>query len=234
MIKAVLFDLDDTLWPIVPVIRRAENELFEWLAQHAPAVTTQFTIESLRARRQQLMATNPVYQLDLRRLRHAGLTEAFLSTGTDLTLIDQAMEVFSRARNRVTLFDDVLPMLARLGGRVALGSVSNGVADLESIGIAHYFQASVAAHRQGCAKPAAAIFHAACDALGVAPHEAVYIGDDPVLDVEGAQKAGLYGVWIRRAGLETAQMLPEHVQPDAICDTLYELERWLSKRAAKA
>lgn len=233
MIKAVLFDLDDTLWPIVPVIQSAENELFEWLAMHAPAVTRQFTIESLRAQRQQLMATDPGYQLDLRRLRHAGLTEAFLSTGTDLALVDQAMEVFSRARNRVTPFDDVLPTLTSLRSRVALGSISNGVADLEVIGMAHYFQASVAAYRLGCAKPAAAIFHAACHALGVAPHEAVYAGDDPVLDVEGAQKAGLHGVWIRRAELETAQALPEHVRPEAICNTLYELEQWLNERMVK-
>jgi putative hydrolase of the HAD superfamily len=36
-VKAVLFDLDDTLWPIVPVIARAEQLLFDWLRQNAPA-----------------------------------------------------------------------------------------------------------------------------------------------------------------------------------------------------
>lgn len=232
-IKAILFDLDDTLWSIVPVIKRAEDALFDWLSVHAPAVSRQFTIESLRARRQELMAADPVYQLDLRRLRHAGLTEAFLSAGEDLALVDQAMEIFSRARNQVTPFDDVLPALDRLRGRVALGSVSNGVADLHAIGIAHYFQVSLAAHRIGCAKPDPIIFHAACDAIGVAPHEAVYAGDDPLLDVQGAQAAGLQAVWIRRAELEPVRPLPDHVRPEAVCTTLLELEQWASDRIVK-
>ena len=42
--KAVLFDLDDTLWPIVPVIRAAETILYTWLQQHAPRVADRFTI----------------------------------------------------------------------------------------------------------------------------------------------------------------------------------------------
>lgn len=233
-IKAVLFDLDDTLWPIVPVIERAEIELFDWLATHAPAVTRQFTIESMRTRRQQLMATDPVYQLDLRVLRRAGLIEAFVSTGEDVTLVDRAMDVFSRARNQVTPFDDVLPALASLRTRVALGAVSNGVADLEEIGIAHYFHASVAAHRIGRAKPDPMIFHTACDALGVTPQEAVYVGDDPLLDVQGAQQAGLHGVWINRTELAPPRSLPAGVRPDAICNTLFELEQWLDERIVKA
>lgn len=232
VIKAVLFDLDDTLWPIVPVIKRAENVLYDWLATHAPAVAASVTIDSMRERRQALMASDPVYQIDLRRLRRAVLLEAFERAGQDPALVDHAMDVFSRARNEVTPFDDVLPMLDSLQGRVAVGSISNGVADLQAIGLAHLFQVSVAAHHIGCAKPDATIFHAACDAIGVLPQEAVYIGDDPVLDVEGAQKAGLSGIWMNR-GLEPARHLPGHVRPDAVCTSLYELDQWLKERTVK-
>lgn len=229
VIKAILFDLDDTLWPIVPVIERAEARLYDWLTQHAPAVAQRFSIDSLRERRKVLMAADPVYQLDLRALRRAGLLEAFADAGADIGMVDQAMTVFSRARNEVMPFPDVLPALARLRRHMMLGTVSNGVADLEAIGLAHYFQASVAAHRFGIAKPDPAIFHTACDALGVAPHEAAYVGDDPVLDVEGAQKAGLHGVWINRLELEPARKLPGHVRPDAICASFDELEQWLDR-----
>lgn len=233
VIKAVLFDLDDTLWPIVPVIERAENILYEWLAIHAPDVAKQVTIDSMRARRKALMDTDPVYQLDLRVLRRNVLKEAFINAGQDVALVDEAMEVFSRARDEVTPFADVEPTLARLRERVALGSVSNGVADLRAIGMAHYFRASVAAHRFGHAKPHAGIFHAACEELGVAPHEAVYVGDDPVLDVEGAQKAGMRGIWMNRQHLEPVRTLPQHVCPDAICATFYELDEWLAGRTLK-
>lgn len=229
-VKAVLFDLDDTLWPITPVIKRAEAVLFEWLTENAPGVVQQFTIESLRERRRLLLEANPRFQIDLRALRHAGLVEAFTHVGEDLAKVDLALEIFSEARNTVTLFDDVLPGLHVLSNRVALGSVSNGVADLETIGIAHFFQASVAAFSFGCAKPDPSIFHAACETLGVAPEEAVYIGDDPVIDVEGAQKAGLRAVWLNRPGLEPEKSLPDHICPDAVCATLYELDQWLTQR----
>jgi len=211
----------------VPVIVRAENLLYAWLKVHAPAITERVTIESMRARRQQLMATDPVYQLDLALLRRAVLLEAFSEAGLDVRLVDAAMEVFTKARNEVTPFDDVLPALKRLQDRYILGSVSNGVADLHAIGMAHYFRASVAAYRVGCAKPEASIFHEACRALGVAPEEALYIGDDPLLDVEGAQKAGLRAAWINRAELGPDRSLPEHIRPDAVFGNLYELERWL-------
>ncbi len=228
VIKAVLFDLDDTLWPIIPVIQRAERILHDWIARHAPTVAQRVTIESMRERRQALMASDPMYQLDLRVSRHAVLTEAFVGSGLDVAMVDQAMEVFSRARNEVTPFVDVVPTLTGLRGKVALGSVSNGVADLHAIGIAHLFDTSLAAHRFGLAKPDAAIFRAACEALGVAPQEAVYVGDDPLLDVEGAQKAGLRGVWMNRVELGSTRVLPEHVRPDCTCSNLYELDQWLA------
>jgi putative hydrolase of the HAD superfamily len=181
-----------------------------------------------------MLEANPRFQIDLRALRHAGLIEAFASVGEDVGKVDLAIEIFSAARNEVTPFEDVVPTLSRLRGRVALGSVSNGVADLEAIGLAHYFQASVAAHRFGCCKPDPTIFHAACEALGVAPHEAVYVGDDLFIDVEGAQKAGLHAAWMNREGLKPATTVPDTIRPDVVCNTLYELDQWLNERISLA
>ncbi len=223
-IRAVLFDLDDTLWPIVPVIVRAEAILHAWLHAHVPEVALAHTIDSLRARRMALMATEPRYQVDLWSLRHAGLSEAFAASGADPTHVDAAMAVFTAARNAVTPYEDVLPALLRLGGKVALGTISNGFADLQAIGLDGHFGVSLAAHRFGAAKPDPAIFHAACAALQVAPAETVYVGDDPLLDVDGAQKAGLRAVWMNRF----ARSLPAHVTPDASCTSLLELEQWLA------
>jgi FMN phosphatase YigB (HAD superfamily) len=92
--------------------------------------------------------------------------------------------------------------------------------------MAGHFRISIAAHQFGSAKPDPAIFQAACAALDVDPAEAVYVGDDPLLDVVGAQKAGLRAVWMNRFDRE----LPEHVRPDASCTSLLELEHWLADR----
>jgi HAD superfamily hydrolase (TIGR01509 family) len=230
--KAILFDLDDTLWPITPVIRQAEDKLFDWLRRHAPRVAERFTIDSLREARLALLARQPELHLDLASLRRAGLHAAFAETGEDVAKVELAMVAFSAARNEVTPYDDVRPGLARLQDRLLVGSISNGNADLRAIGLSHYFKVSVAAHELGVAKPDAAIFLEACRLLGVAPAEAVYVGDDVLLDVQGAQRAGLRAVWMNRTG---ASRHPAHeVVPDATVHDLGELLDWLEREHAAA
>lgn len=224
-IKAVLFDLDDTLWPLVPTLVKAEAVLYDWLAINLPGVTQRFSNEELRALRMQLLPGDPQYQFNVWALRHAALTQACHLTSENKALVDQAMAVFSDARNAVTLYDDVVPGLASLSKRYKVASISNGFADLAAIGIAQHFQTSIAAHQFGSAKPNPEIFLAACDALSIAPHEAVYVGDDPVLDIQGAQNAGLQAVWMNRF----QRALPEHIVPAATCTTLLELDAWLQR-----
>jgi putative hydrolase of the HAD superfamily len=225
--KAILFDLDDTLWPIAPVILQAEHTLFAWLSTHAPRVAQQFTIDSLRQARLALLAQRPEFHLDLGALRRAGLLAAFEQAGEDAAKVELAMTEFFAARNAVTPYDDVLPGLTRLRERTLIGSVSNGNADLQTIGLSHHFKVSVAAHQLGCAKPDAAIFHAACRELGVVPADAVYVGDDILLDVQGAQRAGLRAVWMNRTG--SAAHLEHEVAPDAIVSSFDELLDWLKR-----
>jgi putative hydrolase of the HAD superfamily len=228
--RAILFDLDDTLWPIAPVIAEAETTLHAWLATHAPKVAQAFSIDELRARRMALLAAEPNYHLDLGKLRRAALEAAFAHAGEDLAHIDGAMQHFFAARNAVKPYDDVLPGLLHLADRVTLGAVTNGNADLEVIGIAHHFKVALAASHFGRAKPDPAIFLAACDALGVEPRHAVYVGDDLRLDVEGAQKAGLRAVWMNRTGSNAHVELG--IMPDAICSSFEELIAWLEQQLA--
>ena len=229
--KAILFDLDDTLWPIAPVILQAEQTLHKWLADNAPRVADRFSIENLRQARLALLATQPEFHLDLGALRRAGLTSAFEEAGEDIDKVEQAMVHFFAARNAVVPYDDVIPALLRLKGRSLLGSISNGNADLQAIGLAHHFKVSVAASQIGCAKPEAAIFHAACRELGVPPADAVYVGDDVLLDVDGAQKAGLRAVWINRS--DSSKHLEHGVVPDAIVRNFNELLDWLKREHAQ-
>ncbi|WP_426189845.1 HAD family hydrolase [Massilia sp. DWR3-1-1] len=228
--KAVLFDLDDTLWPIAPVIEQAERQVWAWIEQHAPGIAGAHSIDSLRQARLQKLAREPHFHLDLAALRRAGLLDAFAASGDDVGRVDEAMAIFSAARNLVAPYADVLDGLERLGRRTLIGSISNGNADLRAIGLDHHFKVSVAAHSFGQAKPAPAIFLAACAELGVAPAEAVYVGDDVLLDVRGAQQAGLRAVWLNRTG--SARHLEHGVTPDAICADFDQLLDWLENNHA--
>ena len=230
--KALLFDLDDTLWPIAPVILQAEQTLHQWLGENVPRVADRFSIENLRQARLALLAAQPEFHLDLGALRRAGLISAFEEAGEDIDKVEQAMIHFFAARNAVIPYDDVVPGLLRLKGRVLIGSISNGNADLRAIGLAHYFDVSVAASELGCAKPDSAIFKAACAQLSVDPAEAVYVGDDVLLDIDGAQRAGLRAVWLNRIG--SSKHLEHGVEPDAIVRNFDELLDWLKHEHAPA
>jgi len=102
------------------------------------------------------------------------------------------------------LYADVEPALAELSGH-RLGIISNGELGQQRTKllrnrIAQHFATMVMSADCGSAKPAAAIFHIACNRMNVPPSEAVYIGDRRDIDAEAALAAGLHAIWVDRAG----------------------------------
>ncbi|MCX4917265.1 HAD family hydrolase [Streptomyces sp. NPDC060011] len=107
------------------------------------------------------------------------------------------------------LFPDVLPVLDSLVGSHRHAVLSNSsllVQDrkLRVLGVHDRFESILCAAELGVSKPAAAAFHAACDALRLPPHRVAYVGDHPEIDGRGAAEAGLLSVWIDRDGAHIA------------------------------
>ncbi|MFE7774719.1 HAD family hydrolase [Streptomyces sp. NPDC057445] len=103
------------------------------------------------------------------------------------------------------LFPDTVPVLDRLAagyrhGVLSNASIHNQDRKLRVLGVRDRFEAVVCAVELGVSKPDAAAFHAACDALGLAPQEVAYVGDHPDIDATGAVAAGLTGIWLDRGG----------------------------------
>lgn len=102
------------------------------------------------------------------------------------------------------LFPDAVPVLDLLArdyrhGILSNSSIHNQDHKLRVLGVRDRFEAVLCAAELGVAKPAAEAFHAACTALGLAPGEVAYVGDQPDIDARGAVEAGLLGVWLDRA-----------------------------------
>lgn len=199
-VVAICLDLDDTLWAVGPAIERAEQALLEWLDRHCPRVTALHDLASMRNLRAQVAEEFPGMRHDFTFLRREALLRHARQAGYPESVADQAFEVFYAARNQVEPFADVVPALERLGRRYRLMSLSNGNADLGVIGLAHYFEHSVAAREAGAAKPDRRIFGSLLDRAGLEPGQVAYVGDDPHADVEGARSAGLHAVWMDRFG----------------------------------
>ena len=228
-VRAITLDLDDTIWPIGPVILRAENALGEWLREHAPRTAARYPLEAMRALRDEVAAEHPQLAHDFTRQRMIALERMLQLSEDDVGLAQAAFEVFFAARCEVEHYDDSLDALDRLAARVPLAALSNGNADLHRIGLMHVFRFQLGAREHGAAKPAASIFHAACGQLGCAPGDVLHVGDDIEMDVVGAHRAGLRTCWINRIdgngpGREWAHA---EVRPDLEFPTLAALADWL-------
>lgn len=111
------------------------------------------------------------------------------------------------------LHDDVTGCLEELRP-ARFGIITNGhlpaqVAKIEAVGLSPWIEHVIASGEIGVAKPDRRIFEVACAAYGVAPADAVYVGDRLHTDAIGAASAGLRGVWIDRHGLATTGALAE-------------------------
>jgi len=203
------FDLDDTLWPVGPLMIAAESAMLSWLRARHPEIMRDHDAASMRALRVRVAARFPERSHDLTFLRRRALAEMFADAGGDESHADAAFAVFFAERNRVQLFDDVESSLQRLSLRYRLFALSNGNADLKRCGIAHLFAGHVTAIAAGAAKPDARIFARLLDEAGVEAAQVLHIGDDPQADVVGAMQSGLQAAWLNR----DAKEWPAHLEP---------------------
>jgi 2-haloalkanoic acid dehalogenase type II len=208
-LRAIAFDLDNTLWEVEPVLLRAEARLQEWLKQHCPRIAQALSAEDMRRAREQLARREPHNAHDVTYLRLSALASHAREHGYDESIAERAFAVFLAARNEVQLFPDVAPALARLSQRYALASLSNGNADLARIGLDHLFAVSLNARQIGAAKPEPRCFERLAQELALGPREILYVGDDPLLDVAAARAAQLRTAWMNRRDLSwPAQLAP--------------------------
>lgn len=199
-IRTITLDLDDTLWEIHPVIHRAEKRLYAWLAENYPRITEIYAPDDLREVRSQVIAEFADRTHDLTFLRRTVLGRVGVAAGYNTDFVDQAFEVFDAVRNDVELFPEVIPALEALNERFVVIAVTNGNANLETIGIDHLFSDVITAAMAGAAKPERPVFDMAVLAGCANAAETLHVGDHPVFDVEGARVAGLRTAWVNRDG----------------------------------
>ena len=222
-IGAITLDLDDTLWPIGPVMLRAEECLDAWLKANCPRAAETYPILAMRELRDRIARENPHLAHDFTEQRKLSLQAALLPHGYDDAHVERAFAAFYDARNQIECYPDSLAALARLAEKYPLVSITNGNADLKRIGMDHFFRHTITARGCGVAKPNGRIFTLACTKLNLHPREVLHVGDDPLLDVVGAHQAGLCTAWINR----NDAVWTHSIKPDLIVRDLGELADWL-------
>ena len=140
--------------------------------------------------------------------RAAAYLEAlFLLGGVPRERLSEVRDCLGRMHRERHLWSSVgersaqsLERLRAAGLRLGVVSNSDGRVEqaLEAAGLRQYFDAVVDSALVGVEKPDPRIFLAALDALGVAPAEALYVGDLYEVDIVGARAAGMDAVLLGR------------------------------------
>jgi putative hydrolase of the HAD superfamily len=211
-VRAICFDLDNTLWEIEPVLLRAERILADWLLDRYPLIPQRFSSGDFLALRASLLRDQPHQAHDLSYLRRETLARAAAAVGYDPdasgAIAHAAFDAWHAARNEVTPYAETLPALEHLKSRFRLATLTNGNADLARIGLAHHFEISLNPGSLGCAKPDPRAYSALASALTLAPSQILFVGDEPQADVVGPRAVGMPTVWVNRSGAEWPAGLP--------------------------
>ena len=218
-IKCVTLDLDDTLWPVEPVIDKAERELYAWLQKNYPSITDKYSIQEIAAKRNHLNQRRPDIAHNVTALRLLALRELANEFGYDAMLASAGLALFRYHRNQVEPFQHSTTTLARLKAHFTVGAVTNGNVQLEQTPLGKYFDFAVSAAEAGACKPAPEIFLKAAHSAGVRLDNILHIGDSAQADVSGALNAGCRAIWFNHK----RRPWPGGQTPQAVIHCLSEL-----------
>ena len=206
MLRAVLFDLDDTLFDhrrsaraALDAVHRAfaPSVAFDAFERHHARYLEEMHLEVLAGR------------LSLDDARRQRFRKVFEALGVPLSEpdVDRAARAYRggyvTARRAI---DGAAELLAALAPRYRVAIVSNNLLDEQRDKLAYcrldaHVHALVVSEEAGVSKPDPAIFHLALDRLGVSASDAVMVGDSWSADIVGAVAAGVRPIWFNPLGL---------------------------------
>ena len=228
-IRAVTFDLDDTLYDFQACMTRSTGAVVRELCRRSPAAAATATLERFHAcwgeAAGEAQARGGVVDWPEVRRRSIALLLTECGVEGDGGLVEELTDLYFRERHSATSpFADAAAALPLLAQRLPLGIISNANTRLASLGLEAYFQAVITPSAAGCSKPAPAIFHHAAAALGCAPAELLHVGDHWEHDVVGASGAGCQAAWYCRG----APAAPQGEVPHVVVQDHQQLVSWLS------
>lgn len=208
MPRAVLFDLDDTLFDLrhasrtglaglqaaFPELRAAPLDDIERIYRkaleetHVHVLAGVMTVDEARRER---------YRYILRHYRCS------LSAEAERLAFSTYQAAYRAARRAMP---GAIQLLSRLRPHANIAVVSNNLLaeqreKLAVCGLTRWVDALIVSEVVGVAKPEPAIFAAALAAVGCRAPDAVMVGDAWESDIVGAQHAGIRAVWLNRFGV---------------------------------
>lgn len=204
-IRAVLFDLDDTLHDDTLAFTSAAEEVArEVAAEHGIDALALKDAYIAEAEGFWHRLTPEQLKTKLSRLRTSMWSEALSAVGlADRALAERTATNYNDYRKKYfSPFPGAIDLLRDLKARgKKLGILTNGISEthrekIALLQIAQYFDAIFLADEVGMVKPDPLLFAHACQKLQTPPANSAMVGDRYDRDIAGALEAGLYTVWV--------------------------------------
>ena len=226
-IKSISFDLDDTLWPLMPNIVEAEKTTNEWIKENFPGTAALLGKQDVIEIRDKLIKEDPNLMNQISELRKLMFYELNIRAGygkeESENMAEEAFEIYFKGRNAVTFYEGAIETLELLKNDYSLGVVTNGNADLQVIGIDNLFDYIFSAADLNAHKPDPVMFEAVINRTGLRAEEICHIGDHPINDVKASLDFGMTPIWFNYEkasfpleGIEVAEFSDWNSLPDLI------------------
>lgn len=210
-IKAISFDLDDTLYSNKGVMIAIETKMIAYFSslaifRHSPTKQPRQLDQHFWFHfRRQALLKQPTLAHDVVLSRLVSYRLGFISIGLSEEVAEQqaqaALDYFIAQRSDFTVPEKSKKLLASLSKRYPLVAISNGNVDTSALGISDYFQYIYHAgwQKDGALlkqKPASDMFKVACHQLDIKPSQLLHVGDCGRADIQGALIAGCQAAWL--------------------------------------
>ncbi|AGQ99545.1 HAD-IA family hydrolase [Vibrio parahaemolyticus] len=240
MLKAIFFDMDETLCGTSQADKAAGQKFAAWIQQTYPQVSDpqaflqrylQGVYKKLNAEFPQLVALLP----DENAFR-CGLIQTILAEDgihIDAEQAQQAQHYFDSARmGAFTFFPGVKEMLTDLRKHYKLVVITNGPIfsqhpKLKATQMDEWVDHIIVGGEEPEEKPAASIFQKALNLVDIKPEEALHIGDSLAADIAGANNMGILSVWVNATGASN----PTEITPNFEIRETVELKEILKTLA---
>mgnify|MGYP002851974162 CR=1 FL=1 len=205
MIKAVLFDFDETLQDRTEAFEHYMDAFFEL---YLPEIKG----ERLEKMREEMRVTGNGGYVD-RVKWYQGLIDSW--EWKDAPPAEELAHHYDYTfGNHNVVFPNSEPLLKELKKREYItGVITNGPAYLQNhkmqqSGLMPYIDMLLVSGDIGIHKPDPRIYEIAAERLGLKPEECVYVGDHPINDIQGALSAGMKAIRMNFGWFEGVDLRP--------------------------
>lgn len=222
-IKAILFDLDGTLYDSTSYFSSAFKQVASYLSS-CFSLSEDLILNTL---------WNIFHRKGSLYSRLFDETLITLSLQPDSNLVKELVELFHKAPIcSIVLYEDVQEVLPRLTRRYKIGLITNGNVKMQqrkvaALGLDKLMTIIVYADNIKSPKPEPNAYTYALNVLNVNPQESLYVGDNPYTDFIGGKHVGMHTVRILRGEFANVHFNRDCI--DVEISNFYELECWLQK-----